>query len=265
MNFRPQNKASRRILIKRSIFFASLMFVLVAFNISHFNPFSSLLNYAAEPFWKGRQSALVFSEEVSVFFRSNKSLAEENRKLRKRIAELERTALIGERLFKENEELKTLLGRDTPKHTILAAVLARPALSPYDTFIVDVGRGDGVLIGDRVIVDGTFVIGEVSKVFQKTAQVKLFSTPGEKINVTIGPSNLLVTALGQGGGNFKIVLPRGVEVKKGDVLTVPDINVQVLGVVEEISMTPSSSFQTVYFKNLFNMAHVQWVQIIRAL
>lgn len=265
MNFHSQNKSSKRILIRRSIIFASLIFVLAAFNITHVNPFSGLFNYVAEPIWKGWQSVLILSEDVGIFLTSSRLLAEDNRMLNKRIIELERTALIIERLATENKELKTLLARDTAQHTILAVVLARPALSPYDTFIVDVGRDSGISIGDRVVVDGTFVMGEVSKVFQKTAQVKLFSSPGEKINVVLGSSNLLVAAEGRGGGNFEFTLPRGITVREGDILTIPDINMQVLGVVEKISITSASSFQVVYFKNPVNLAQVKWVQIIRTL
>lgn len=265
MNFHQQNKSSKRTLIKRGIIFASLIFVLVAFNIYHVNPLSGVLNYIAEPFWRGGKAVSVFSEEISFFFKSNKSLAEENRMLRERNSELERTTLLERGLIRENKELKALLGRDSAQNFILAAVLARPALSPYDTFIIDVGRDHRISTGDRAFIDDTFAIGEVTKVFQKTAQVKLFSSPGEKINVTLGPSNLLVVAEGRGGGNFEVILPRGIEVGEGDTLAIPDINMQVLGVVEKISITPVSPFQIVYFKSPFNMAAVKWVQIIRGL
>ena len=265
MNFHQQNKSSKRTLIRRGIIFASLIFVLVAFNIYHANPLSGVLNYVAEPFWKAGQAISGFSEEISFFFRSNKSLVEENRILRERNSELERTTLLERGLIRENKELKALLGRDTAQNSILAAVLARPALSPYDTFIVDVGRDSGISVGDRALVSGTFVVGVVSKVFQKTAQVKLFSSPGEKINVTLGLSNLLVTAEGRGGGNFEVILPRGIEVSVGDTLAIPDINMQVLGVVEKINITPVSPFQIVYFKSPINMTAVKWVQIIRGL
>ena len=239
--------------------------MLAAFNIFHVNPFSGLFNYVAEPFWRGGKAAIVFSEEINFFLISNKSLAKENRKLRERNSELERIALLERGLIRENKELKALLGRNAGPNFILAAVLARPALSPYDTFIIDVGRDHRISTGDRALVSGTFVIGEVTKVFQKTAQVKLFSSPGEKINVTLGTSNLLVVAEGRGGGNFEVTLPRGIEVKEGDTLAVPDINMQVLGIVERISITPVSPFQIVYFKSPINMAAVKWVQIIRAL
>ncbi|MCH7756791.1 rod shape-determining protein MreC, partial [Patescibacteria group bacterium] len=211
------------------------------------NPLSGVLNYVAEPFWKGGQAISVFSEEISFFFRSNKSLVEENRKLRERNSELERITLLERGLIRENKELKALLGRNAGPNFILAAVLARPALSPYDTFIIDVGRDHRISTGDRALVSGTFVIGEVTKVFQKTAQVKLFSSPGEKINVTLGTSNLLVVAEGRGGGNFEVTLPRGIEVKEGDTLAVPDINMQVLVIVERLSITPVSPLQFVHF------------------
>ncbi|MCH7597798.1 rod shape-determining protein MreC [Patescibacteria group bacterium] len=265
MNFHPQNKSSKRVLIKRIIIFVSLALVLATFNVTHFNPFSGLFNYIAEPFWKGRQAVLAFGVDVSIFFRSNKSLAGENKILSRRIVELERAALMEGGLFKENEELKALLGRDTVQHTILAAVLTRPFLSPYGTFMVDVGRDSGISIGDRVVVDGTFVVGAINKVFQKTAQVKLFSAPGEKINVALVPSNLLVVAEGRGGSNFKVTLPRGIAVSEGDALVIPDINIQILGIVEKISITPASSFQIIYFKSPINMAYVKWVQVIHAL
>ena len=139
-------------------------------------------------------------------------------------------------IFKEeNILLKELLGRQISDldTAILAVVLTRPSVSLYDTFVIDIGEDFGVKDGDRVLVSGDIFIGTVDEVHGNTSIVKLFSSPGVFTPVFIGHENISVNAAGVGGGNFIAKLPRGVDVEKGYVVTMSDINTRVFAVIEE--------------------------------
>jgi len=82
--------------------------------------------------------------------------------------------------------------------------------------------------------------------------------------VSIGPENIAAEAIGRGGGNFIVKLPRGVGVEKGDIITMPDISARIFAVVEEIESNPSDPFVTILFKNPVNFNEIKWVQVIKS-
>ncbi len=246
---------------------AVIILVLVALlAVSQFfsvNPLSALSHTVVRPVWIAGN---VFSEEVTAFFgllRSKRSLLEENKSLKTQLSNQKTLNIVNAILVAENRELQELLGRSVTETFVVGRVLAKPNVTPYDTFIVDVGKSDGVEVNDRVIADNYFVIGEVSKVFTKTSIVTLFSAPGKKTNVIIGPTNILVIAEGLGGGNFRTKLPRGVDIKKGDNISLADIGTNTFGRVEKIVATPADQFQTILFKNPVNMAELRFLHIVR--
>jgi cell shape-determining protein MreC len=166
-------------------------------------------------------------------------------------------------LKNENDDLKNILNRNkTDQKLLLATVLIKPFFSPYDTLIIDVGSSSGVVINDKVLVDNNTFIGYVSEVYDDTSKVVLYSSPGEKVNVLIGNNNVEKEAIGLGGGDFKIEIPRGIDVKEGDSIVIPSISTNVFGVVEKIEFKESDSFQTILFKNPVNISELKWVQVL---
>lgn len=161
--------------------------------------------------------------------------------------------------------LKELLGRETfnIKDAVLGAVLARPNVSPYDTFVIDIGKSSGIQKDDNVFVQGNVFIGKIDEVNKNTSTVILFSSPGQITQVSIGLQNISANAKGRGGGNFIVELPRGTEVEKGDIVTMLGIDIKLFAVVEEIESNPSDPFITILFKNPINMNDVKWVQVVK--
>jgi len=214
------------------------------------------------PFLRGSdrisQEAALLSDSL---FSSKKTLAEENEQLRTELAELQLKEFSKDILLQENKELKELLGRGTEKDKgILATILTRGTMSPYDTFVIDLGS-ESVAEGDRVFAGGVFAIGEVSRVYSNSAVVKLFSASGTRFDVLVGDGNVAAVAEGHGGQNFFIQLPRGSDVAEGDLVIVPDMNIAMLGVVEHIDRDPNASFDEVFFKSPVNIQELKWVTI----
>jgi len=246
---------------------ALIVLIIVIVGVFIINPpvphfVTRVVHSVGTPLWNAKNTASFWLSDVSSLLQSKGKLIEENQALRRELKRTELRALSSSLFEEENKSLKEILHRSIKKDYILAVVLLRPSLSPYDTFIIDTGEEEGVSIGDFALVSKV-VIGSVTEVFTKTATVTLFSSPGRKVNVIIGPSRLPAEAEGQGGGNFKILLPREIDVTEGDSITIPDINPDIFGIVEHIDREATDAFQTILFKNPINMNEVYFIEVVR--
>lgn len=264
MNFRPQNRLGKRRVIKKVVFILLLIFLLFIVNMFFSNPFSKLANWVASPIWSAKQTSFNEVGNFTSLLRSKKSLYKENKALREQLIEVEYLFISNSALELENNSLKELLNRELDKDTVLATVLSRPNASPYDTLVIDTGYMDGIQIGDSVLAYGDFVIGRISNVYSNSSQVKLFSSPGEKTAVIIGTEDVPAIAEGVGAGNFSIKIPRDTTVIQDDIIVLPNINLQVFGVVEHIITSPADSFKTILFKNPVNINHLKWVEVLQS-
>ncbi len=201
------------------------------------------------------------SSYFSIFL-FKKSLYEKNDSLKKENEALKLRLIGVDRLYLENKKLKGILGRSEDKKVIISAVLSRPDSSPYDSLIIDVGKKLNIKKGDVVTVDNGIMIGTVTNVYRNSSKVQLFSDPGNIIEVLLGESNIAVSAKGKGAGNFEIELPREISVKIGDIISIPDIDIKILGTVEYIDIDPSNPFQTILFKSPVSIRNIRWVQVL---
>jgi cell shape-determining protein MreC len=171
-----------------------------------------------------------------------------------------------DQIFRENEELKSLLGRSTASTTdsakkVLSQILKKPPLSGYDVFILDVGIDKNIQTGNKVYALGDIPIGEIAEINGNTSKVKLYSTPGEKFDVLIGKDNIQTTATGKGGGNFEVTLPHDTKIQPGDQVLIPSLTDAFVGTVGEIISEPSHPFSTLLFRQPFNIYELRWVLV----
>ncbi len=148
--------------------------------------------------------------------------------------------------------------------TILSVILSRPPHSPYDSLTIDIGEDKGLMHGDMVYAERHYLIGRVESVNPTTSIVKLFSTPGEKIDVLLGSSTIPVVAEGRGSGNFYIKVPRNIDVKEGDPITVPSFHSIVLGTAEKVDAGEGEAYTQIYFKLPVNINILKYVEIKKA-
>lgn len=162
----------------------------------------------------------------------------------------------------ENDQLKELLGRKAEHDDrLLSVILARPPRIPYDSLIVDVGEDHDIQVGDLVYGEMDYLIGHVDAVYSKSSVVKLFSAPGEKIDVLLGSSTIPVVAEGRGGGNFYIKVPKNINVTEGDEITVPSLKSIVLGTAEKVDSSDGEAFSYIYFKLPVSLNALHYVEI----
>lgn len=260
------NEKKQGLFTKVFVVILLIIVFIVAMRIIFPNTFTHSLQFVSSPFWKAKNSSVEGVLNSSQMLRSKRSLVFENDNLKNKIKENEFKLLEFELLVQENESLKKLLGRKTfdENDAILGIVLARPNISPYDTFVIDIGEASEIKKGNEVYVQGNIFIGKIDEVYGNTSTVKLFSSPGEITQVFIGLQNISANAVGRGGGNFIVKLPRGTEVEKGDIITMPGIDTKLFAIVEDIKADPSDPFITILFKNPVNLNDIKWVQIVKS-
>jgi cell shape-determining protein MreC len=215
----------------------------------------------SEPIWQAEN--FVLNSNFFQYFKSKQSLINDKTVLEQKLFLAGDMLALNQILQTENENLKDLLGRkETEQKTILATILVKPPRTLYDTLIIDVGANDNVKVGDKVMANANIYIGEVSEVMPSSAKVSLYSTPGRKLSVVISASSVTAEAVGIGGANFNLKLPREVEIKEGDIITIPSITTNVFGIVEKVSFKDTDSFQTVLFKSPVNISELNFVEVV---
>lgn len=200
------------------------------------------------------------------FFRLQRSLVldkerllEENRLLAGKVSayEAKMTELV---------QLQKSVGRfATSSAPLLARVFDRPPHLSFDTLLVDIGREDApdLSLGDKVFIEREIILGEVVQIFEHTSKIKLYSSPGTKIGVTIGATHIPANATGAGGGNFIVLLPRTVTIKPGDQVLTLGQSHHLLGTVLAVDNDTRNPTQTIHIAAPVNIYELSFVEINR--
>jgi len=262
MNYllKSSNFEDRRRNVQKRVAITVIILIIVAV-ILFTPPVRRAVFSIATPIWKSENS--IFNSSFFQYFKTKQTLINEKVALEQKLFLAGNMMSLNEILQLENDNLKDLLGRkETKAKTVLASVLVKPPQTPYDMLTVDIGEDFGVKVGDKVIANANIYIGEVSEVYPRTSKIILYSTPGSKLSVVLGTNSVSVEAVGVGGGNFNIFLPREVEVKEGDVIMIPSITSNVFGIVEKVNFKDKDSFQTVLFKSPVNISELSFVEVV---
>lgn len=195
--------------------------------------------------------------------RSNNEILSQNESLRNELANLQAEVVDRQVLKLENENIKTMLGRDAKSinnNSILATIIKGPRETPNDTFVLDVGRDLGVSIGDNVMF-GNLAIGTIVDVGDDYSNVRLYSSPQSLFNGVLVKDNIKIEAKGIGGGQFQASVPIGSTASVGDTFILPSISPKVFGVVKEVIELPAEGFKTLLFTLPVNISQISHVLI----
>src|SRR3989338_10724216 len=243
MSYLQDKKVKQKKALK-IVFSIITFFILFYFRVGIWNGFSFVSHTLFRPILVVADNVGKKLKSVGFFFISKNSLSLENADLRSKLNETETTMINYNSILSENINLKEILGRKDEKTTfILSAILGKPNQSPYDTLIIDVGTKDMIKIGDLVFALGNVPIRAIAETYLNSSKVVLFSNSGEKTQVVLGNKDVFMEAVGRGGGNFEVFLPRDFTLTKGDQVILPGITPYVLGIVETIISDPRDSFQ----------------------
>lgn len=263
MNYplRSSNYDDRQKQARKKVWLTVIIIIILLLILS-LGPVRNIIFSTASPIWKFRN--YILNSNLAEYFKFKQTLIDDKLVLEQKLFLAGNLLAVNNTLQTENDNLKDLLGRKNIKlNTILAAILVKPPQIPYDSLIIDIGTDNNILVGDKVIANANVYIGEVAEVYPSSAKVTLYSSPGQKLSVLLGTNSVTAEAVGVGGGNFNIQLPKEVEVKEGDVIVIPSITANVFGIVEKINSTETDSFQTVLFKSPVNISELNLVEVVK--
>jgi len=165
-------------------------------------------------------------------------------------------------LAAQAHDLQALLGgRTQPAPGILASVLVRPPVAPYDVLIVDQGSDAQVALGATAFGPGGTPIGTVASVSKNSARITLYSNPGLQTDAWVGDSRVPVELIGAGSGGYTATLPKTAGVTAGQGVYVAGAGALPIGTIAKVNDDPSSPNVTLLFHPYLNPFSLTWVTI----
>jgi cell shape-determining protein MreC len=117
--------------------------------------------------------------------------------------------------------------------------------------------------GDRVIAGENGLIATIDQVTDSTAQGTLISGSFWKGDAVIARLGITVPVDGKGSGNFELHVPRDMDVRDGDVMTLPGSPDFVFGVIKSIQFDERDPYQTVLARTPVNVQELKFVRVVK--
>jgi cell shape-determining protein MreC len=235
---------------------AIVIFILVLLRI--FVP--SVLGMISRPFWSiGEVFSSIVHTTASTDSKASlvkardqltadtTSLTAQNAALQAKVTDL--TALLGTRT-------ETVKG-------VVASVLARPPIAPYDVLIIDQGTNAGVRIGAEVQGAGGTPIGTVGETDARQSRVTLYSTHGIETDGWVGQGRIPVTLTGAGAGAFTATVPKEAGIHVGDGVYFAGAGAFPIGTIVSVEADPSSPSVDLDVHPYTNPFSLTWVTVSR--
>jgi rod shape-determining protein MreC len=195
------------------------------------------------------------------------SLADENRRLKQQVADLQRE--LGDRQLAgvTNQQLKAMLGlRDSLHiHTIAAAVIGLDPEGLTQTITIHAGSNQGIRKGMSVLAQHGLV-GRVISVQSVTATVRLISDPQLPVNVELATSHLGGTIKVSNGQLIEEILgaPTDLKLSRGDLLVTSGLGGNYpkglpVAAVVKFQYRPAEIAQTADVAPLDDLARLEYV------
>ncbi|MBU1084642.1 MAG: rod shape-determining protein MreC [Candidatus Omnitrophota bacterium] len=165
-----------------------------------------------------------FLRGAGVYFRRKADLEEDNRVLRKDLAEMSLRVVQFKQLREENTRLRKLLEfkKTSGLNTVSAGIIARDPNDWVGTFVIDKGSRDGIK-KDSAVCSFQGLLGKIAEVSESTSSVMLISHPSFKSGGKIKNTSIngIVTGAGKGKANM-LYLPVDAEVRTGAIVLTSD-------------------------------------------
>lgn len=223
--------------------------------------FPGAVAWLAQPLWGAGDAATSAGGSVAAFFGDKAVIARERDQYAAQVAALEaENASLRARTL----DLARLLGdRTEAAPGILAGVLARPPVSPYDTLVIDQGEASGVRIGQQVTGMGGVPLGTIESVADTSARVLLYSAPGRVTEGWVGVNRTPVSLEGASAGAFRTNVPRESVVAVGEAVFLPGPGAVPVGTVVRVDTDPSSPRAVIHIRPVANPFSITWVSVVR--
>lgn len=249
---RDSNRTFKKVLI----YIGMVVFVVIAWS-----PFKSFTAPILEStgFFSSRVYSIFsgVSHKIYMYTASNEALYQESTRLN--------NELIEEKLH--YIELATLKN-DIQKYESLSVGFSQSLFAKrigiidtlvHDTFRVNKGRVDNVVLNTLVIGLGNVLVGTVSEVGNTTSLVSLLWS-GNQIAGRMSASGTVVTLMGVDDGVYRAEVPHEMDFKIGDVILYDNNPSLVLGIVRKINDNESDQFKEILIHIPF---HPRMIDVVR--
>lgn len=235
------------------LFIIIIIFAFLSVFSYFFSSFSRRVFYfISRPVLITKEKILKSSGAVGSYFIFKNALINKNKELEEEVGRLKLKEISYDTLLKENDELRSELGRENVGSKKVANILSKPPVSPYDSMVLDLGSNNGVSLGQKVYISENIIVGVIINVTSKTSLVELFSSGNRKQEATLLRTGSTFVLEGNGGGNLRLEVPKDTDLIWGDVFTYPGTPFS-LGSVYYVDSNSQSSFKTAYIKTPGNI------------
>ncbi|MCX6738545.1 MAG: rod shape-determining protein MreC [Candidatus Parcubacteria bacterium] len=248
----------------RIAFFFFAFFVFVSFTAfpKTFTLFSGTVNNASVSVWNAKTSESSALSNSASFLNTKESLIAKNKELAEKIKKLEEESSGYDFIIQENLELKKTLSQKK-EGSIFGSIIARPNITAYDTFLIDIGEKNGIKKGDTVLANKDMIIGTIEEAYSSSAKARLFSTAGQSSDALLGPNNIPIQLKGLGGGSFVADLPLETDVQIGDSASLSGSPEYIVATVVSKEQKSTDTFQKVYFRGPINIFDAKYIQVVK--
>lgn len=143
---------------------------------------------------------------------------------------------------------------------VTAPIVSSLASSPYGTFSIGAGSENGMHAGDLVLSDTGFVLGRITDVGAYTSLVNELFAPNVSTEALVKSASVI--AVGSGGGNARMRVPRGIVVDQNDTVTASQFGGRPIGVVGHVEASAASAYSDVIITLPVNLNVVRFVYIV---
>ncbi len=244
------------------LLFATLLILLI-FGLDSLlgGPFRNFTRSVAAHVWSGVTS-VQHGISGSGFFARNNTLAAENAALKDELARFQERAAAYGALKEENSTLRSMVRFTQTSQGITAPVVSSYHASPYGTFLIAASVNDAIAPGDIVLSETGFAVGKIADVGETHTLVRAAFQSGTQIDVVVG--NAAVSATGEGSGNARVNVPRGIDVQVGDTVIAPGFAGHPVGIVGKVEEVSTTAEQKVYIVLPVNVSLLRFVHVIPA-
>ncbi len=258
MNYRLKSKPKH--IHRGKIISLVALFILLSLSGFFLPNFTKNVAYTiSRPLWFVNSTISNSFMAVKDFFAFKNNLINQNLALTDEVTRLQLKEIDYDNVIKENENLKNQLGLKGSKDRTLSRVLSKPPQSPYDTLVIDGGSAAGIGLGNKVYLSDTIIIGTIVNVTPNTSLVELFSNSNHKQQVVSDRTGASFEALGRGGANLSIEVPKDTDILWGDSFSYLGLSASTIATVYYIDTNSQSSFKTVYLRMSGSVLSSRWV------
>ncbi len=225
-----------------------------------FSPLRGVGDAIASPFRNGWQGISGYDD-----------LEDENRRLQRRIDELEGERTEAEAAVAENDELRRMLDLPVPDDIdrVYAEVLSDPLTSFDSTLRISKGSGSGIKRGMAVITDAGLV-GRVVRVEGGRSYIQLITDPDfPGVGVKLVEARDVGIATAGTGGTLVVDegIQGGTEVRRGDLAVTSGYDGPYpggipVGTVESVGRTDDRTEQTLVLEPTANLSGLKYVAVL---